>query len=318
MPVRNQIVSNYEKFVFISPDGIKYNLHDPLGKSVISGSGWGLPPADIADVRGPFQHGSNPLTIRIPPRDIRLQIRHIGCSRDEYWANRTDLINALRLNRTNVNDPEPGHLRWYRSDGQVRQADVMVIRGPEFGSSQRGWDEHSYTEELLFKCHNPILYDPTQVTTTFADLECSILQQVIFPFTFNSENLIFGGNICIDVNTLVVSYLGNWQEFPQIIVQGPADNFIITHQETGLKLSLAGYSIAATEIVTFDLRYGRKIITNNFGDSLLGELTEDSNLGSFSLEPIPVVTSNTFIASVENSTVNTRITFSYYDRYIGI
>lgn len=320
MTVRNWITSNHEKVQFITPDGVKYNFHDPAIKAVLSMSGWGLPQADIADVRGPFQHGTNPLTIRIPAREVNLNIRVNGCSRNEYWDKRYGLIEALRLNRTNLNDPSPGKLRWYRSNGTIRQLDVMIVRGPNYDPSRRGWDEHSFTEELVFRAHNPIIYDPSPISTIFDELQCSILQELVFPFAFDSDHIIFGGDICLAVNTLIVNYVGNWQEYPLITVTGPATNFVITHQQTGLKLSLVGYDIAATETVTFDLRYGRKTVTNNFGDNLLGELSLDSNLGSFALEPDPVVDDgiNTFTASVENSTVDTRITFDYYNRYVGI
>lgn len=319
MTVRNWIVSNYEKIQFITPDGEKYNLHTPYAKSVLSMSGWGLPAADIADVKGPFQHGTNPLSIRMPTREIKLNIRGNGCSRNEYWDNRYALVEALRLNRTNLNDPTPGNLRWYRSNGTVRQLDVMVVKGPNYDPS-RTWDEHSFSDTLVFRAFNPIIYDPKQVTTVFDNLQCTILEELVFPFAFDNDHIIFGGNICLAINTLVVNYAGNWQEYPLITVTGPATNFTITHQQTGLKLSLVGYEIGSGETVTFDLRYGKKTITNNFGDSLLAELTEDSNLGSFAIEPHPVVEGgvNTFTASVENSTVDTRITFDYYNRYVGI
>lgn len=319
--IKNWIVSNYEKLVFITSDGIQYNLHDPARKSVLSQTGWGLPPADIADVRGPFQHGTNPLTIRIPPRTIEVNVRHNGCDRDEYWSNRLGLIDALRLNRTNMNDPEPGHLRWYRSDGTIRQADVMIIKGPNFDPNRKGWDEHSYTDELVFLCHNPILYDPSQVNTVFGNLACSILQQLVFPFSFGGDMLVFGGNICLAINTVLATYTGNWQEYPLITITGPATNFLITHSETGLKLSLYGHVIPAGDTVTFDLRYGRKTVTlGSTGESWLGRLTDDSNLGSFAIEPEPVVTGgiNTFVISVEDSTVDTQVTFSYYRRWVGI
>lgn len=318
--VRNWVTSNYERVQFLSPDGQKYNFHDPDHKAVLSMVGWGLPSADIADSRGPFQHGTNPLTIRIPSRDIKMNIRGNGCSRNDYWDKRYALIEALRLNRTNLNDPTPGSLRWYRSNGTIRQLDVMITKGPTFDPNSRGWDEYSFTDELVFKAHNPIIYDPDQVDTSFDGLQCSILQELVFPFSFDSDHIIFGGNICISVNTVNIVYTGTWEEYPLIIVHGPAENFLIQHQETGLKLSLQGYSIGATEIVTFDLRYGKKLVYNNFGDNLLGETSLDSNLGSFSIQPDPVVTGgiNTFVISVENSTVDTSVDFSYYTRFIAI
>lgn len=321
MAVKNWIVSNEEKIVYISPDGQTYNLHDPYKKSVINMSGWGLPSADIADSRGPFQHGTNPLSIRIPPRTVLVDIYHVGCHRDEYWSIRTGLINALRLNRTNVNNPSPGKLRWYRADGAIRQADVFIKKGPDFPQSTRGWDEFNTRDTLEFIAHNPILYNPNQVTESFGDLGCTILQTLQFPFSFSSENIIFGGTTCNAINNLDINYLGNWQEFPLIRVAGPANNFSITHSQTTLKIALSGYSIPGGDSVTFDLRYGRKtVVLNSTGASLLGYISSDSNLGSFAIEPDPVVEDgvNTFSVSIDDGTVDTQVVFQYYDRYIGI
>lgn len=321
MTVKNWITSNNEKVVYISPDDRVYNLHDPAKKSILNMTGWGMPRAVIADTHGPFQHGTDPLTIRIPPRELSVTVRHNGCDRREYWSNRSGLINALRVNRTSLNNPSPGHLRWYMANGQIRQVDVFAIRGPDFDPNKSGWDEHSYQDEIRFMAHNPIIYDPSQVTDSFNDLGCTIIEELQFPITFGGVGILFGGSTCNAINTLTVNYEGNWQEYPFIEVYGPADNFSIDHVQTGLRLELENYSIAAGDKVTFDLRYGRKLVTLfSTDDSLLGYLSDDSDLGNFAIEPDPAVADgiNDFSVSIDNGTGDTLVIFKYYNRYIGI
>lgn len=321
MTVRNWLFSNHEKVQYISPDGVKYNLHDPTKKSLLMMAGWGLPAAEISETRGPFQHGTDSLTIRIPKREITLQIRHNGCDRREYWANRAGLINALRLNRTSVNNPSPGKLKWFRADGTIRQIDVFIASGPNFNPNHRGWDEHSYQDELRFVAHNPIIYDPAQQTASFDDLGCTIVEQLIFPFNFGGTSLEFGGTTCNALNTISFTYEGNWQEYPYIEVYGPANNFSITHIQTGLKIELEDYALAEGDKIIFDLRYGRKLVTLfSTGASLLGYISEDSDLGSFAIEPDPVVENgeNGFSVSIDNGTGTTLVVFNYYNRYVGI
>lgn len=318
--VKNWLTSIDEKVIYISPDGKRYNLHDPARKSLLTMTGWGLPPAEIATSRGPFQHGTNPLTIRIPTRIVSMELYHVGCSRDEYWNNRIGLINALRLNRTNVNNPALGNLRWYRSDGQIRQLDVFITQGPEF-NQETARNSFAFRETLEFTAHNPIIYNPTQKQAIFTDLGCTILQQLQFPFSFDLSNIIFGGNVCNATNQRTVNYLGNWQEFPLMVVVGPANNFRITHDQTGLFIDL-NYSIPAGNSAIFDLRYGRKTVTlgSNPNTSLLGYVSTDSDLGTFAIEPDPIVTNgvNSFTVSIDDGTPATQIQMNYYDRYIGI
>lgn len=318
--VKNWLTSIDEKITYISPDGERYNLHDPARKSVLRMTGWGLPSAEIADSRGPFQHGSNPLTIRIPTRRVTLELYHVGCTRDEYWQNRIGLVDALRLNRTNVNNPTPGNLRWYRSDGQIRQLDVFITQGPEF-DPETSRNSHAFRETLEFTAHNPIIYNPTQKLASFSGLGCTILQQLQFPFSFGASNIIFGGSSCNATNQRTISYLGNWQEFPRFEVIGPANNFRIDHDQTSAFISL-DYNIPAGDSVVFDLRYGRKTVTlgSNPNTSLLGFISTDSDLGTFAIEPDPIVSGgvNSFTVSIDDGTGATTVNFSYYDRYVGI
>lgn len=318
--VRNWRPQLKEKIVYISADGSVYDLHNPIPNSVLSMSGWGLIDAEYGLTRGPFQHGYTVLTSRLNQRVITVEIRHRGCNRTDYWSKRTGLVDILRQNRTNLNNPSPGHLRWYRADGLIRQADVYIAKGPDFKTLGNGaWDEFSFNDILEFKAYNPVIYDPTQIQTSLLDFTCSSSTQLTFPFTFGGTSLSFGDSVCEKLKVLSVNYLGKWSEYPIIKIQGPATNTRIVHNETGNVIEL-DYAIASDELVTIDLSYSKKTISNNHGTNLLGYLSNDSNLGSFSIEPDPIVPNgtNTYSITIQSGSVSTSVEFDYYSRYPGI
>lgn len=321
MAVRNWRHALVEKVQFITPDGLKYELHDPPKRAIMSMDGWGLPSANISTSQGPFQHGTTPLSIRLPHREINMLIRRNGCNRNDYWAIRNDLNNHLRLSRTNLNLPEPAHLRRYLSDGRVRQLDVMIGNGPGYSEGGKEWDSWSFMEELTFIAHNPLIYDPDQKTALFSgDLACVLLEQLQFPLVFGTDSsVVFGGDSCEATASLDITYMGDWEEFPKISLYGPGRNVIITHLQTGMQIGL-DYTLSLGETVTFDLTYSRKTITNNYGASLLGYLTEESNLGGFALQPDPIVAGgvNTIEVSLNDGTGSSNVTIQYYNRYTGL
>lgn len=315
MAVKNWRTPLREKLLYIAPDGEVFHLHSPSPKHVISTTGWGSPLANIAETRGPYQHGSTPLSIRLTPRRIMVNIRHNGNSREEFWANRYSLLDALRWNRTNLNNPSTGILRYYRADGVIRQADVIVTDGPAFPNNSGGWDEFSYMDNIEFTAYNPIIYDPPLLSSVHSDFAASSFTQLTFPFTFVAGvSLVFGSSQSIATQNFVLNYLGNWFEYPTVEISGPATDPVITNQTTGDVLALEGYTIASNEVVTFDLSYSRKTVTNNSGDNLLGYLAPDSDLGDFSFVP----GTNTINIAIEGGSVATSVMFYYKHRYTGM
>jgi hypothetical protein len=320
MPVRNWRDPVTEVLTFITPDGEEYRLNNHNNKMVLSVSGFGLPQPKFSTTQGPFQHGRTPTAIREQPRKIILsQYTRAGC-RDDYWSNRLALVNALRRNRADVNLPEPGALRWNRSDGTIRQVDVYTLKGPVFLPFPNRRTPHSYEEKLQFIAYNPIIYDPEQQSIAQTGFATTSQAELQFPITFDATHIVFNvvaSTTAIWNETLV--YAGNWEEYPTITIAGPATNPLIQNLSTGLKIEL-DYSIANGETVTISLQYGTKTIINNFGTSLLGYLTTDSDLATFSLQPDPIVTDGNNIIQITTtfSTGATSVTLSYFNRYIGI
>lgn len=301
-----------EELSYITSDGIKHILHDPPKRTVLENTGWGMPVYALGSTKGPYQHGSTPISTRLEDRVVTVTIRHHECSRSKYWGIRSTLIDKLRPNRSSMNDPEPGILRWvYWKDNQriIRHLNVFINSGPVFPTPGQGqWDEFSVQEQLIFKALDPVIYDPTVKTVTVGSSTSVLQLPVTFPFVLGAYAYNF-----------TVNYLGNFESYPTITLAGTINKFTIINNSTGKRISL-DYDVSIGETVTINLGYGSKTITNNFDQGLLGYLTQNSDLGVFNLEGDPLVTGgvNSLTVYTDTGTTNGTITLTYYNRYIGI
>ena len=283
-----------EKVQYITPDGVKFNLHDPPNKGVYNLDGVGLPPRTYRSVAGPYQHGERVISAALDPRTISFSFRHNGFSRSELWGNRDTLTDILRINRPSdpdtyapFNNPEPGQLKFfYLQDGElvVRAIDVYLNGGVTYRDSD---DIYAIQEDLTFTAYNPLFYDPTPV------------------------------EVELEVGNNTITYEGNWEEYPTIVVDGTVQNFAIQNTDTLYYMDLQ-YTSAAAEIITFDLSYGIKDVYNDSGDSLLSYLTLSSNLINFNLQPHPVVEDGENVLQVTLDSGTPTITMTYYNRYLSL
>ena len=285
-----------EKIQYIAPDGTTFTMHSPPSKTMLRIDGLGLPTVDLKRVGGPYQHGDRILAGILQPRTITANFRWNGCNRDEYWTIRNYMLNKFRFNLTSdpgyystVNDPEPGELRFtYKHNGSmvVRSIGAYLADGLVMPPST-DWDEFSVQDTLIFQCPNPIFYDPTPHV------------------------------VAMNIGNNLINYAGNWEEYPQIVVDGAVTEFNIENTDTGYFLYL-DYIAAAGSIITFDLTYGKKTILDNAMADLLSYLTPSSNLLNFAIQPDPIValgSNNLACATVAGAPT---ITMTYYDRYTGI
>lgn len=316
MTVKNFRKQHVERILYITPDGQTLVLHDPPDKTVLFYEGDGLPDPEYDTTRGPFQHGFNVLGMREPQREIDLTLRWNACSRDEFWDMRHSLINFLRPNRTDINNSSPGVLRRVLSNGEIFDLDCYLTKGPLW-KYPRGWDHWSVQESLKFTAFNPILYNPTTKSQLVQDFTPAVDPDIIIPLEFE---FIFGETSPSITKAITINYLGNWESFPAIIITGPYEGITIQHQTTLAKVALSGYSSPAGETTTIDLTYGRKTILTNSGVSLLGYVTNDSDLSAFSIQPEPEVAGgvNIFDVVVISGSADTLVQMQYKDRYIGI
>lgn len=319
MTVVNMRSRLVEKYQYITADGVVYDLQDPPNRHIMFYEGDGLPYATYDTRSGPFQHGESVNSYRLKPRTIDVVIRHNGCSREEYLTNRVGLNNVLRHSRTYDNSPDPGVLRRTFYDGRVRDLSVFLARPPIYTWSN-DWDSFNIQETLQFTAYNPVLFDPEQQAESSSSLltdppvTTSLWFPRAFPITFSTIEDV------IATDAFTVTYAGDWEEYPFIEIVGPGTDFSIQHVDTGDLIKLEGYSINSNESVFINLAYGEKTIINNFGESLLGYVSDDSNLTKFRILPDPQLSGgvNHFLASVSFADVTTRCIIKYYNRYESI
>jgi hypothetical protein len=235
----------------ITPDGLIYNLHDGKTRFLMSSiSGQGLPPIEYITQSGPFQNGETVKGYRLRPRVIQMIHRRTGDDRFDYWDLRTDLLNTLRPNRTSGFTHSV--LRKYLPDGSIRDLDVRIDAGPEFGAGNPDqWDEFSFTEGLRFIASDPTFYDPTSVvntTTTITETE-SLNYPTDYPVIYGPGTNLF--------TSFSITYDGTWDAFPILTITGPVSSPRFENTTTGEVIEL-DYNIPAGRIVTVDLRYGQK------------------------------------------------------------
>lgn len=301
--------------VYIGPDGNVHELvtpHDP-GRFVIGFSGAGMPPFDYVTQRSPFQHGDTVKDFFARPRVVQMLIRENFCDRDGWWDGRTTLLDDLRPNRQLTSTGVvTGTLRFVRTDGTIRDLNVFIDEGPRFEPADAGtWDEWSFQEVLRFIAHDPIFFDPTQATLTFAIV---LDDDLVFPITYPIE---FGsGEVDITSN---ITYLGSWEEFPIIVITGPLEDVRIDNITTGEFIALDA-DIASGRTVTIDLRPGFKTVTNDLGANLIGTVSSDSDLATFHIAADPEATDGINVMRLQGKhpTAATSVVINYFTRYVGI
>ncbi len=297
----------------ITTDGVKYYFNDRLDKFIWGDTGRGMPPMTMRTERGPFQHGDTILGFVLRPRIIQMVHRINGCSREEYWNNRANLLDIVRPNRHGSTFDTPV-LRKITSDGTKRDIRVIISQGPRFRASTPGlWDEFSVEEGLRFIAHDPIFFDPDE-------------RIVEIPLDFSDDELIFSIEYPIrfgpteNVGIFDISYMGTWLSYPTIVLNGPLTEPKIKNITTNEVIKL-DYTVPEGRTVTINLEYGNKTVTDDLGTNLIGTLTSDSSLATFHLAPSPEAPSgvNTIGAvATEKTSGKSQIIIRYFTKYIGI
>lgn len=299
---------------YIAPDGSVYQF-DTTDRFLISEEGLGMPPVEYITQKGPYQHGSTLIDYRLRERTIQLILRDDACNRADYWTHRSALLNAIRPNRHVGYNFGPGTLRKKFPDGSIRDIKVIIEQGPIFGPRPTDrWDEFGFTETLRFIANDPVFYSPVITLVTYATAPAALTELVFpidFPIQFSSSYYASG--------SVPLVYAGTWFSFPTIVITGPQSAIDIRNLSTNEKIFL-DYSLSIGEIVTINLEYGNKTVFSNSGASLIGSVSDDSNLASFHIAPDPEVAggiNNISVTSLGN-TSSSKIELTYLTRYIGI
>lgn len=289
----------FDRLTYITPDGVEYMLSSPT--FVLQEDGLAMPPIEWITQRGPAQHGETLKGFFLRPRIIQMVVRREGCSRDDYWRLRGQLMDMLRPNRTT--NPTPGILRKYTSLGQIREYDVYATEGPGFPSHDPDhWDQWAIHDTLRFTAYDPAARDPTVHALSF--VSGGVVGS--FPITFPWQIASFG-------SSAPVTYNGTWLSYPTIIINGPMTSPLIRNLTTNELIQL-NYAVGSGRTVTIDLRYGFKSITLDDGTNLIGFASSDSDLGTFHLQPGP----NTFQIFGTGTSAVSSVQLSWFERFIGV
>lgn len=287
-------------------------------RAVISDEGSGLPPIQYITERGPFQHGESIKDFFLGPRTVQFLIRQNYCSRQAAWDGRQSLLNLIRPNKPG--GPQ-GVLRKILPNGARRDLRVVPVAGPVFEPRRTGiWDEWSIQETLRFTAYNPIYYDPVGHTETWQHpastgfpytftFPFSVPNELSFPIEYPIE--FYGFHI-----TDVIHYAGNWLEYPRIVIHGPAAIIEIINTTTDERILISGpdFFVEPGRYAIIDLTYSIKTVTMDDGTTLESYVSDDSDVGTFHLEP----GDNNFTVIVHGAGLASQVVMTWKDRYIGI
>lgn len=301
-----------------------YRFGNKPDRILLSFTGMGMPDITYITQSGPDQPGETILDFVLEPRYIQYtHARKAGCTRMDYWDARQNigsLLSPARQSSTATNYML-GRLRVVLPNGAMRDIDATIENGPAFEARDPNrWMETTFIENLRFRCPDPTFYDPVQVVLTWVT---AIYDGLIFyeagtyddHLTF-PDNMLFGTDAIFATTSL--TYTGTWFAYPTITITGPIASPTLLNNTLGHKICL-NYNVSAGETVTITTQYGKKKITNNYGDWLMGTLSIDSSM-KFLIGHDPWapggVNDLEFYGS--GATVNTQVSLAYNTRYIMI
>jgi len=306
----------YELTKLTAYDGLEYPLTDGSMRFVVSTPGeMGLPPITWLTRQGYKQDGVSEVGYRLAPRAFNASIRLVNkCSRDEYWAIRSELLEIARPNRG-------GQLTFTirLSNGELRSitARLNTPTFPEVSSDTS--DEWGLSDVLQFECFNPVWFD---AILTSDEITYNLARQLHFPMAFRgnttANQFFFEGDGSL--GTTPINYTGTWYSYPTFVITGPFDRLRIYHQNLNVEI---GFSLpfASGETLTIDLE--NRTITDQNGVDRWGYLTPNSDIQGFKIEPDPIVpnginTISYFIPGALIGVGQTTVTVTYRRRFIGI
>lgn len=299
------------RIALIKPNSDVVEIHNPPSRVVDNITGLGFNDRTFSLVRGVFQNGNTLLSQRLEDRQIGITLLYPGCSRDQYLNHRNILLELFRENNSSLSAPELYTLVFqYLHNRQIvsRYIDVYLSEGPGMNPPRQGtWDHFSLTDDIVLTAPYPIWYDPTLQSNNTRVFTEQLTLSMTFPFILGSWKS----------NTLFPTYSGDWEAFPIITIEGPAEYFSIINNVTEARLDYDGV-VSAGETLTITLTPTSKTCVNNFGTNLISNLSGD--LGTFTIQPVPPTASaNTFSMYTENAQSSlTNFTISYYNQYRGI
>ena len=116
-----------------------------------------------------------------------------------------------------------------------------------------------------------------------------------------------------------VPYAGDLPEYPVISIRGPLTGASIVNTATGDALDFGTIAIGAGTTYVIDTRYGAKTVLAGTANKR-GELTPDSDLGTWALVPDPIAAGGTNSIAVYGTGTGTatQVSIVYYNRFASM
>ena len=285
-------------------NNVEYPLEDGENIFLLSYDGFGIPEFHRFEERGPLQHGVTDRGYRLDARTIVLVVGISGNKHTNFYNKQQELLNIFKPS------DNPGILRFKLGD-ITREISGYLIGGLELSGSDR---EYLYQKSAItIKCPDPAWYDPLMDTSYFS-------------IGGGTDALYIPMEVPFDIGTSTinmsqsVTYNGTVNSYPIIKITGPIKDCMITNESTGDKLDFTGTTIPAGVTYTINLNYGYKTIIDSTGVNRISQLSSDSDLASFSIEPHPIVAGgiNSISLTGTDVTETTAVEISYYERYIAV
>jgi len=303
---RNRPLTSYR---ITRSDGEYFDISEMTDAFYIGDDNLGMPPLHRLSQRGVFQHGDTDVDFRLDPREIVMSFGIKGSCYEDYWNKRKRILSIFKPSLS------PLTLESLDYSGNIRRISAKYVKGLELNSDDSEdmvGNEFYQKMAVVLKANDPIWYDPTLYSQTYASVAFTDL---VFPISFPIE---FGTRVMTSVSDLV--YNGTWLSYPQIVLTGPIGYPIIVNNTTGEVIEMT-YKIVAGQIVTMDLSYGQKTVFDSGGNNLNGVISATSDFSTFHLEPEPVAVdgiNNIEITATELTPGVSNVVFNYYERYLGI
>ena len=283
--------------------GATYSLSDGEPRFRLEEDGLGMAAAHRITERGPLQHGDTDLGFRLDPRFVSLVFGVSAPTESDLYDYRRALLRIFKPRQSAI------ALRYTLSNGDVRQLDTHYFRDLAFPSRDRkGFYQRV---AVTLRAADPLFYDPTQQSTSYglgggggSGAVPTAVPTAVGASVIDQSQSIF--------------YLGDFLEYPVIIVNGPIVDCIITNETTVEVLDFTCYTLTTGMVI--DTRYGYKTITKTDGTNLIDKLTDASDLATFHLEADDEAPGGENLINVAGSGVdaNTQIIIQWYARYTGL
>lgn len=290
--------ASYEITEWVSPTGDVLNLMDIPNVGIQPGrQGAFMPPVVRSEDVIPYQHGARVRYLSFGPRDIDLPLY---ISADTESLLRTKLRQILSI--FNPLDGE-GKLRVTRPDGTKREINCRYHQGMQLVEDERSFGSVFAKCIVTFRCSDPLWYDATPLSNSFSG-GTTVAFFPITPIHLNSSGIFAVPAPIINA--------GDLETWPVWVIQGPGSGIVLRNSGTGELIDLTGISLLVGESITIDTREGKRTVLKGDGTNLYGSMLPGS-----SLWPI-YKGSNSIQVDMTGTTAASRVTLTYYQRYLSV